>query len=178
MVTIVSVFVFVIVAIGLSYYCYRVRSSRKVQRKWKKRLSPLTVESGEQDCPDWDRIGQRRHRERGPGEENELLTVFLGPNPNTSTKHWLKTKLFSGEAGAGGTRRVVDIGSDNSVQYSRPFFFLLRGRCCTNLHEILAPGLKLIFQTTLFDKNQFWPTVPALTTPYISPKTAENGFWA
>ena len=37
MVTIVSVFVFVIVAIGLSYYCYRVRSSRKVQRKWKKR---------------------------------------------------------------------------------------------------------------------------------------------
>ena len=49
MVTIVSVFVFVIVAIGLSYYCYRVR---KDQRKWKKRISLLAVESGEQDCPD------------------------------------------------------------------------------------------------------------------------------
>ena len=92
--------------------------------------------------------------------------LFCVPTTST-TKHWLKTKLFSGEAGAGGTRRVVDIGSDNSVKYSRPFFFLLRGHSCTNLHEILAPGLKLIFQTTLFDKNQFWPTVPVLTIPLL-----------
>ena len=27
----------------------------------------------------------------------------------------MKTKLFSGEAGAGGTRRVADIGSDDSI---------------------------------------------------------------
>ena len=32
-------------------------------------------------------------------------------------------------------------------------FFLLRGYFCTNLHEILAPGLKLIFQATLFYKK-------------------------
>ena len=33
-------------------------------------------------------------------------------------------------------------------------FFLLRGHFCTNLHEISAPGLKLILLTTLFCKKK------------------------
>ena len=46
------------------------------------------------------------------------------------------------------------------------FFFLLRGRFWTNLHEILAPGLKLNLLATLFyKKKSFWLTVPTLTTP-------------
>ena len=47
-------------------------------------------------------------------------------------------------------------------------FFLLCGHFWTNLNGILAPGLKLICQTTLFyKKNTFWPTVndPPTSTP-------------
>ena len=37
-------------------------------------------------------------------------------------------------------------------------FILLRGHFCTNLREILAPGLKLILPATLFYKKKFIST--------------------
>ena len=51
----------------------------------------------------------------------------------------------------------------------------IRGRALgsTNLHEILAPELKIDFMNTLFYKK----TVQVLTTPYCSPKTAKSGFF-
>ena len=55
---------------------------------------------------------------------------------------------------------------------------LLHGHFCTNLHKILAPGLKLIFQNTLFHKKTKFiltnrsrvndPPIPALKQPNLA----------
>ena len=55
-------------------------------------------------------------------------------------------------------------------------FILLRGHFCTNLREILAPGLKLNFMTTLSYKKIILTNRSRVKDPpYFSPKTAKNG---
>ena len=46
-------------------------------------------------------------------------------------------------------------------------FFLWRGHFCTNLHEILAPGLKLILLATLFYKKIILTNRPCIKDPSI-----------
>ena len=55
-------------------------------------------------------------------------------------------------------------------------FVLLRGHFCTNFHEILAPGPKLNFMTTLSYKKIILTNCSRVKDPpYFSPKTAKNG---
>ena len=46
-------------------------------------------------------------------------------------------------------------------------FVLLRGHFCTNLHEILAPGLKLILPATLFYKKNHLTKRSRVNDPHI-----------
>ena len=48
---------------------------------------------------------------------------------------------------------IIDRGPVEILGYFRTFF-LLCGHFCTSLHEILGPGLNLIFKTTLFYKKK------------------------